>query len=173
MSMPMMAISVLPLLSFVTKQEPAGNTTHTDSRSQRIRESRTGRPDNEIELPAHLPTAACPHFACSRCPTSRMVTPYANLRRSAGQRRTTAYIPDNGHVERLIGSIRRECLDHTVIIGEGHLRRIVVAYTAYYNECRTHLSLDKDPPDRRPIERLAQLVAQPILGGLHNQYCRI
>jgi transposase InsO family protein len=79
----------------------------------------------------------------------------------------------NGHVERLIGSIRRESLDHTVVIGEGHLRRIVAAYTAYYNECRTHLSLDKDPPDRRPIQRLGRLVAQPILGGLHNQYCRI
>ena len=54
-----------------------------------------------------------------------------------------------------------------------HLRRIVAAYTGYYNECRTHLSLDKDPPNRRPIQRLGQLVAQPILGGLHNQYCRI
>lgn len=46
--------------------------------------------------------------------------------------------------ERLIDSIRRECLDHIVVLGEGHLRRIVAAYTGYYNECRTHLSLDKD-----------------------------
>jgi len=60
------------------KREPAGNTTHTDPRSQRIRESRKGRPDNEFELSAHLPTAACPHFTCSRCPMSRMVAPYAN-----------------------------------------------------------------------------------------------
>jgi transposase InsO family protein len=79
----------------------------------------------------------------------------------------------NGHAERLIGSIRRECLDHTVVFGEGHLRRILSAYTGYYNECRTHLSLDKDSPDHRPIHRLGQLVAQPILGGLHHQYCRI
>ena len=78
----------------------------------------------------------------------------------------------NGHAERLIGSIRRECLDHTVVFGEGHLRRILAAYTGYYNECRTHLSLDKDLPDHRPIHRLGQLVAQPILGGLHHQYCR-
>jgi Integrase core domain len=164
---------VLPPLSFVTKQEPAGNTTQTDSRSQRIRESRTGRPDNEIELPAHLPTAACPHFACSRCPTSRMVTPYANPQRSAGQRRTTAYIPDNGHAERLIDSIRRECLDHVVILGEAHLRRVLAAYADYYNELRTHRSLTKDTPLHRAVEHLGSVVSRPILGGLHHQYCRI
>jgi transposase InsO family protein len=78
----------------------------------------------------------------------------------------------NGYAERLIGSIRRECLDHTVVFGEGHLRRIAAAYTGYYNECRTHLSLDKDSPGRRPIQRLGQLVARPILGGLHHEYCR-
>ena len=79
----------------------------------------------------------------------------------------------NGHAERLIGSIRRECLDHTVVFGERHLRRISAAYTRYYNECRTHLSLDKDSPSRRPIQRLGQLIARPILGGLHHQYCRM
>ena len=79
----------------------------------------------------------------------------------------------NGHAERLIGSIRRECLDHTVVIGEGHLRRILATYVAYYNELRTHLALDKDLPDRRPIQRLGRLVARPILGGLHHQYCRM
>jgi transposase InsO family protein len=79
----------------------------------------------------------------------------------------------NGHAERLIGSIRRECLDDIVVFGEAHLRRILAAYTGYYNECRTHLSLDKDSPGRRPIQRLGQLVARPILGGLHHQYCRI
>src|SRR5262245_64434462 len=115
MSMPMMAMSVLPSLSLVTKREPAGNTTQTDPRSQRIRESRTGRPDNEFELAAHLPRAACPHFACSRCPTSRMVTPYANPRRSAGRQGTSAYIPDNEHVDGFIGPIRRECPDHVVV----------------------------------------------------------
>jgi transposase InsO family protein len=78
----------------------------------------------------------------------------------------------NGHAERLIGSIRRECLDHVVVFGEAHLRRILAAYTGYYNELRTHLSLDKDSPGRRPIQRFGQLVARPILGGLHHQYCR-
>jgi Integrase core domain len=79
----------------------------------------------------------------------------------------------NGHAERLIGSIRRECLDHIVVFGEAHLRRILASYAAYYNEVRTHLALDKDSPGRRPIQRLGQLVAQPILGGLHHQYCRM
>jgi transposase InsO family protein len=79
----------------------------------------------------------------------------------------------NGHTERLIGSIRRECLDHVVVFGEAHLRRILATYAAYYNECRTHLSLDKDSPCHRPIQQLGQLVARPILGGLHHHYCRI
>jgi transposase InsO family protein len=78
----------------------------------------------------------------------------------------------NGHAERLIGSIRRECLDHTVVIGEAQLRRILATYAAYYNELRTHLALDKDTPGHRSIQRLGQLVARPILGGLHHQYCR-
>ena len=79
----------------------------------------------------------------------------------------------NGHAERLIGSIRRECLDHVVIFGEAHLRQILAAYAGYYNERRTHLSVGKDSPGHRPVQRLGQLPAQPILGGLHHQYCRI
>jgi transposase InsO family protein len=79
----------------------------------------------------------------------------------------------NGHAERLIGSIRRECLDHIVVFGEAHLRRILAAYAHYYNDLRTHLSLDKDSPRHRPVRRLGQLAAQPILGGLHHRYCRI
>jgi transposase InsO family protein len=79
----------------------------------------------------------------------------------------------NGHAERLIGSIRWECLDHIVVFGETHLRQILAAYTGYYNELRTHLSLDKDSPSHRPIQRLGQLSVRPILGGLHHQYCRI
>ena len=78
----------------------------------------------------------------------------------------------NGHAERLIGSIRRECLDHIVVFGEAHLRRILAGYAGYYNELRTHLSLGKDSPRRRQVQRLGQLAAQPILGGLHHQYCR-
>ena len=78
----------------------------------------------------------------------------------------------NGHAERLIGSIRRECLDHVVMLGENHLRRVLRAYAAYYNGFRTHLSLGKDAPTHRPIQRLGRLVARSILGGLHHQYCR-
>jgi transposase InsO family protein len=79
----------------------------------------------------------------------------------------------NGHAERLIGSIRRECLDHIVVFGEAHLRRILVAYTCYYNELRTHLALAKDAPLRRPVPRFGEIAVRPILGGLLCQYCRI
>jgi transposase InsO family protein len=79
----------------------------------------------------------------------------------------------NGHAERLIGSIRRECLDHMVILGEDHLRRILKAYAAYYNHIRTHLSLAKNAPLVRPVERFGDVIARPILGGLHHEYCRI
>ena len=79
----------------------------------------------------------------------------------------------NGHVERLIGSIRRECLDHVVVSGEGHLRRILKTYAAYYNEVRTHLSLDKDAPNSRRSLKVGGIVAIPILGGLHHQYVRV
>jgi transposase InsO family protein len=79
----------------------------------------------------------------------------------------------NGHVERLIGSIRRECLDHMVIVGEDHLRKILKSYATYYDGLRTHLSLGKDTPAHRPIQRLGLIVTRPILGGLHHQYCRI
>jgi transposase InsO family protein len=78
----------------------------------------------------------------------------------------------NGHAERLIGSIRRECLDHIVVFGEAHLRRVLATYASYYNELRTHLSLSKDSPGYRPVQRYGQLAARPILGGLHHHYCR-
>ena len=79
----------------------------------------------------------------------------------------------NGHAERLIGSIRRECLDHLVVSGEAHLRQVLKTYAAYYNEVRTHLSLDKDAPKFRRSQRLGSIVAMPILGGLHHQYIRV
>jgi transposase InsO family protein len=78
----------------------------------------------------------------------------------------------NGHAERLIGSIRRECLDHLVIFGEAHLHKILKVYATYYNNVRTHLSLGKDAPLIRPIQRFGSIAARPILGGLHHQYCR-
>src|SRR6266851_790886 len=79
----------------------------------------------------------------------------------------------NGHVERLIGSIRRECLDHVVVLSEAHLRSVLAAYATYYNELRTHRSLAKDTPLHRAVERLGAVTSRPILGGLHHQYCRI
>jgi transposase InsO family protein len=79
----------------------------------------------------------------------------------------------NGYVERLIGSIRRECTDHLLVFNADHLRRILAKYASYYNEVRTHVSLGKDTPCRRPIERFGDIVAYPILGGLHHRYTRI
>lgn len=74
----------------------------------------------------------------------------------------------NSHVERLISSIRRECLDHFVVFGEAHLRRILKAYAAYYNEVRTHLSLNKDAPGFQPSRPFGAIESLPILGGLHH-----
>jgi len=79
----------------------------------------------------------------------------------------------NGFAERLIGSIRRECLDHVVVFGERHLRHILLSYMKYYNEVRTHLSLEKDTPVSRAVERTGHILCRPVLGGLHHQYIRI
>src|SRR6266853_2386471 len=79
----------------------------------------------------------------------------------------------NPYVERLIGTIRREFLVHMIVFGEAHLRRILGRYAAYYNESRIHRSLDKDAPFHRTIERFGVITSQPVLGGLHHQYCRI
>src|SRR5213083_969510 len=79
----------------------------------------------------------------------------------------------NGFAERLIGSIRRECVDHLVVLGEAHLRRILTKYATYYNELRTHRSLNKDAPIRRAIQHVGRIVSVPVLGGLHHHYCRI
>ena len=79
----------------------------------------------------------------------------------------------NGFAERLIGSIRRECLDHFVVWGETHLRRILRTYACYYNDIRTHWALDKDAPAFRPIRRTGIINSHAILGGLHHHYIRI
>jgi transposase InsO family protein len=78
----------------------------------------------------------------------------------------------NGFAERLIGSIRRECVDHIIILGEAHLRRILKSYASYYNETRTHLALDKDAPVSRPVQRTGVVGSLAILGGLHHHYAR-
>jgi transposase InsO family protein len=79
----------------------------------------------------------------------------------------------NGLVERLIGSIRRDCLDHVVIFGERHLRHLLNSYQEYYNESRTHLSLKKDAPIPRDVQSAGRVLALPILGGLHHRYVRV
>src|SRR5437773_11100680 len=79
----------------------------------------------------------------------------------------------NGFAERLIGSIRRECVDHVVALGEAHLHRVLRSYVRYYNESRTHRSLNKDAPFHRATERIGAIISRPILGGLHHRYRRI
>ena len=79
----------------------------------------------------------------------------------------------NAYAERLIGSIRRECLDHIIIVNEHGLRRALAAYIEYYLKSRTHLSLNKDSPIPRPVaSATGVIVAIPHLGGLHHQYER-
>jgi putative transposase len=78
----------------------------------------------------------------------------------------------NGYVERVIGSIRRECLDHLLIFNEGHLRRVLSAYVDDYHRSRTHLSLTKDCPDSRPVQppTSGKVIVIPQVGGLHHRY---
>jgi transposase InsO family protein len=80
----------------------------------------------------------------------------------------------NAYAERVIGSIRRECLDHVVVIGERHLREILAKYIDYYNRTRTHLSLTKDAPEPRTVQGPSQgrVVGLPRVGGLHHEYLR-
>ena len=81
----------------------------------------------------------------------------------------------NACVERVIGSIRCECLDHIVIFNERHLRRVLSSYVDYYHRTRTHLSLDKDCPDSRPIQPppIGRVIAIPQVAGLHHRYERL
>jgi transposase InsO family protein len=79
----------------------------------------------------------------------------------------------NGFAERLIGSIRRECVDHIIVLGEAQLRRILKSYAGYYNEIRTHRSLAKDAPLSRRVQRTGIIVSHPILSGLHHHYVRV
>ncbi|MCH8112329.1 MAG: transposase [Proteobacteria bacterium] len=81
----------------------------------------------------------------------------------------------NTFAERMIGSIRRECLDHLIIIDERHLRRILASYFDYYHRSRSHLSLCKDSPFPRPAEsaKAGEVIALPQVGGLHHRYERL
>ena len=78
------------------------------------------------------------------------------------------------YVERLIESIRRECLDHCIVLNECHLRRILTEYVGYYHHARAHLSLDRNSPVARDVEQpdRGDVIAMPHVGGLHHRYCR-
>jgi putative transposase len=73
---------------------------------------------------------------------------------------------------RMIGSIRRECLNHVVVLSQRHLRKLLKSYFAYYHRSRTHLALAKDAPESRAIMRRGEIVAIPQVGGLHHRYER-
>jgi transposase InsO family protein len=77
----------------------------------------------------------------------------------------------NGYAERLIGSIRRECVDHIIVVGERHLRHVLLSYMNYYNEACTHLSVNNDAPVPRAVERAGHILCRPVLGG-HHHYIR-
>jgi hypothetical protein len=78
------------------------------------------------------------------------------------------------YVERMIGSIRRECLDHVVVINQAHLRELLESYLIYFHQSRTHLALDKDAPEFRSVQgpERGNIIALPQVGGLHHRYER-
>ena len=80
----------------------------------------------------------------------------------------------NPYCERLVGSIRRECLDRVIILGEIHLKRLLSSYFDYYHHSRTHLSLDRNSPVAREVERpaMGEVISIPQVGGLHHRYTR-
>ena len=79
----------------------------------------------------------------------------------------------NGICERVIGTLRRECLDHIIVLNENHLTSVLTEYIDYYNTSRTHMSLDKDSPVHRPVQAKGKIVSKPILSGLHHVYRRV
>ncbi len=119
------------------------------------------------QLPAFCCATATPRTARSSASGSRRW----ELLRSSRHRSPW----QNAYVERVISSIRRECLDHVVIFNERHLRHVLSSYVAYYHRARTHLSLDKDCPHSRPIQPppTGRVIAIPQVGGLHHRYQRL
>jgi len=81
----------------------------------------------------------------------------------------------NAYAERFIGSLRRECLDHVLVFSATGLQRLLTLYRPYYEQSRTHLSLDKDAPIPRPVAALSDdpVIAIPQVGGLHHRYERV
>ena len=102
--------------------------------------------------------AAVPSLRAFAISLSRNEGPLAGLARRAS--------PTRSYAERLIGSIRRDCLDHVVVFGEQHLRHLLNSYQKYYNEVRTHLSLQKDAPIPRDARRVGRVLSLPILSGV-------
>jgi transposase InsO family protein len=101
---------------------------------------------------------------------------FRNRIRSLGMKEviTAARSPwQNAFVERAIGSIRRECLDHAVVLNQRDLTRLLRKYFDYYHRCRTHLSLDKDAPEPRAVVKQGTIIAIPQVGGLHHRYERV
>ena len=79
----------------------------------------------------------------------------------------------NSFAERLIGSIRRECVDHVIALGEQHLRRVLKSYASYYNTARTQAHWTMMRRSRSPVQRIGRIVSHALVGGLHHQYARI
>jgi hypothetical protein len=100
---------------------------------------------------------------------SSPVVPTANPKRLTATANRLILAPDE---RSLYGSIRRECVDHVIALGEAHLRGILQSYARYYNDPRTHCSLDKDAPFSRPVQRTGSITSQALLGGLHHHYMR-
>src|SRR4029077_14919735 len=90
-----------------------------------------------------------------------------------GQTTVAKYMVKTRYAETLIGSIRRECLDHVVVFGERHLRYLLRSYQQYYNAARTHLSVNKDAPSPRTVHAVGRILPTPFLGGLHHLYVRV
>ncbi len=112
------------------------------------------------------------HFNVTRNPTAEWTSlqliqafPFDTAPRSPWQ---------NGYCERVIGAIRRECLDHVILLNEKHLRGVLKEYLAYYHESRTHLGLGKDAPEPRAVQTqdVGPVACEPALGGLHHRYYR-
>ncbi len=97
------------------------------------------------------------------------------LRQQLAMLKPSVRRPRVSPADRIIGSIRRDCLDHVIVLNERHARRIFREYLSYFHTCRTHLSLNKDPTETRSAEppEMGTIVAFPRIGGLHHRYGRI
>ena len=125
--------------------------------------------------PKHSLGTRCPNISSVTMTEHLAATFKARVRAMGIRDRPTSFCSpwQNGYAERLIGSVRRECTDNLIAFNAEHLRRLLAKYAICYNEVRTRGSLGKDTPCTRPTERFGEVVAHPILGGLHHRYARI